>query len=75
MKISFFKNDKKTALDELVLFLVVAVCLTAGILLMIHRPSFWFVDSTYSALAGVLLTILGVMYTPCLIYRLFTNER
>ena len=75
MKISFFENDKMTAMDELVLFLIVAACLTVGILLIVHKPSFWIIDSGITSSLGVVITLLGVMYIPCLIYRLFTNDK
>ena len=74
MKISFFKNDKNTSLDELVLGLIVGVCLLVGILLIVYKPSFWFIDSSTTTIVGLIIAFLGLMYTPCLIYRLFTNE-
>lgn len=75
MKFSLIKNDKSTAMDELILFLIIAVCLTVGILLIVYKPTFWFIDSSSTTLFGVLITLLGVMYIPGLIYRLFTNDK
>lgn len=74
MKISFFKNDKKTFWDEVVLGFIVAVCLIVGILLIVYKPSYGFINSNTSTIAGLIIAFIGIMYTPCLIYRLFTNE-
>ena len=75
MKFSLFKNDKSTAMDELILLLIIVVCLTIGILLIVYKPAFWIIDSSSTTLCGVLITLLGVMYIPGLIYRLFTNDK
>lgn len=75
MKFSFFKNDKSTALDELILFVFIAICLGAGIALVATGPSFWIINSAMTKTFGVLWILVGVMFIPGLIYRLFTNEK
>lgn len=74
MKFSLIRNDKSTALDELILFVFIAICLSSGIALVAVAPSFWIIDSAMTKTAGVLLIIVAVMFIPGLIYRLFTNE-
>ena len=75
MKFSFIHNDKKTAKDEMVLFWIIMGCLVVGVLLAVLRPAFWIISAKVSTLAGVFLTFLGLMYIPCLLYRLATNEK
>lgn len=74
MKFSFFKNDKTTALDELILFVFVAICLAGGIALVVIAPSFWIITSAQTKSFGVLWILVAAMFIPGLIYRLFTNE-
>lgn len=75
MKFSLFKNDKSTAKDELILFVFVAVCLVAGIYLVVKAPTFWLIEESMSKTFGVLWILVAVMFIPALIYRLFTNDK
>ncbi len=75
MKISLFKNDKSTAWDEFVLGIIVLICLIAGTLLIVFRPSFWIISANSLVMLGVFIDVLGVMYLFCLIYRLMTNDK
>lgn len=73
MKFSLFKNDKTTFKDELVLALIVSISLAVGILLVVTAPSVWIIKSSTTKVFGVLCIMVGVMFLPGLIYRLFTN--
>ena len=74
MKLSLFRNDKTTFKDELVLALIVSVSLTVGTLLVVTAPSVWIIQSSTTKVFGVLWIMVGVMFFPGLIYRLFTND-
>ena len=75
MKFSLFHNDRKTYKDELILGLLIFVWLACGGLLIVFRPSFFFIESSMTVCVGVLLVLLGIMFIPGLIYRLRTNEK
>lgn len=75
MKFSLFKNDKSTAKDEFILFVFVAVCLAAGIYLVVKAPTFWLIEESMSKTFGVLWILVAMMFIPALIYRLFTNNK
>ena len=74
MKFSLFKNDKSTYKDELILLLIVVLSLTFGIFLAVTAPSFWIIESSTTKVFGVLWIMVGIMFLPGLIYRLFTNN-
>lgn len=74
MKFSLFRNDKTTFKDELVLELIVSVSLAIGTLLVVTAPSVWIIQSSTTKVFGVLWIMVGVMFLPSLIYRLFTNR-
>lgn len=75
MKFSFFKNDKTTIKDELLLLGFILICLAAGITLLITRPSVWIIDQTLTFGFGIILVLTGVMFVPGLIYRFMTNDK
>lgn len=70
-----FENDKSTYVDEIYLILLVIVAIAAGVLLVIFKPSFWIVSSATTLTIGVFLLIIAAMYIPCIIYRLFHNDK
>lgn len=74
MKLSVFKNDKSTLSDELILTLIVIVLVIAGLFLYLYS-SFFGVVSAYVKNFSLVLIILAIMYIPCIIYRLFSNEK
>lgn len=74
MKFSLFRNNKTTFKDELVLELIVSVSLAIGTLLVVTAPSVWIIQSSTTKVFGVLWIMVGVMFLPSLIYRLFTNR-
>ena len=74
MKFSFIKNDESTYWDEVILIIITLIVLAGGILLIVFKPSFGFVDESISLCLGLLLTISAVMYFPGIIYRLFHNK-
>ena len=74
MKFGLFRNDKTTFKDELVLALIVSISLAAGILLVVIAPSVWIIRSSTTRVFGVLWIMVGIMFLPGLIYRLFTND-
>lgn len=75
MKFSITKNDKSTFWDEVILGLISIGCLAVGIILIIYRPSLWIIDSNSMVVMGTMIAIFGFMFLPCLIYRLFTNDK
>ncbi|CDA24373.1 unknown [Roseburia sp. CAG:197] len=75
MKFSLFHNDKSTVKDELLLFLFIAFWLVCGILLVVYKPSFFIIDEAESTVFGVLCILIAAMFTPGLVYRLFTNDK
>lgn len=74
MKFGLFRNDKTTFKDELVLALIVSISLAVGILLVVTAPSVWVIRSSTTRVFGVLWIMVGIMFLPSLIYRLFTND-
>lgn len=74
MKFNLFKNDKTTFKDELILSLIVIVSLSVGIFLVIAAPSVWIIRSVTVKVFGVIWIMVGIMFLPALIYRLFTNS-
>ena len=75
MKYSLFKNDKSTASDELILFVLIILSLAIGVGLVLWGPSFWIIDSTFTKSFGVLWIVLALMFIPWLVYRLLTNDK
>lgn len=75
MMFSLFKNDRSTIKDELLLLGFIVIFLAAGTALFITRPSFWIVGKTFSMGLGIILIFTAVMFIPCLIYRLLTNDK
>ena len=71
MKFGLFRNDKTTFKDELV---IVSISLAVGILLVVTAPSVWIIRSSTTRVFGVLWIMVGIMFLPGLIYRLFTND-
>lgn len=74
MKFSLFENDKSTYWDEVILGVMVVSSLIIGITLIVIRPAFWIISATATTIAGVFITLFGVMFLPILIYRLFHND-
>lgn len=74
MKFSFVKNDTTTYWDEIWLSLITLIALVIGVLLVVFRPCFWIISESTSICFGVISLLLVVMYTPCIIYRLFENK-
>jgi len=75
MKVNLIENDKSTYWDEVILGLIVIITMAAGIALIVFKPEFWIISKNSSVMFGVLIAMLGFMYLPCLIYRLFTNDK
>lgn len=75
MKFSLVKNDKTTIMDEVILAVIIVVCMAIGIFLMVMKPTVWIVDSNIMVVIGAMAVIFGVMFIPCLIYRLMTNDK
>ncbi len=75
MKFSFFKNDKSTYWDEIILVIITLAVLIGGILLVVYKPVFWIVSENISMCMGLLLILTAVMYFPGIIYRLFHNDK
>lgn len=74
MRFCLFRNDKSTFRDELLLIIIVAASIGLGFLLTIAAPSIWIIKPSTMKVLGVLFIIIGVMFFPGLIYRLFTND-
>ncbi len=75
MKFSLVENDKSTVWDEVILACMILVSMAVGIFLIVVRPEFWVITSAHTCLAGVLLTLFGVMFIPSLFYRLTHNDK
>lgn len=74
MKFSLIKNDKSTYWDEVVLALIILAFVGSGIALIVVQPAFGFIEGNDTILFGVLLILIGAMFFPGLIYRLFHND-
>lgn len=61
-------TNKNKSIKQLIIF--IAVCITAGVLLLVFKPSFSIVKSSDSAVAGVLLIALAIMSIPSIGYML-----
>lgn len=75
MKKFLIKNDKTTYKDELILILIVAAVTIIGVLLIVFKPSFWIITDSISYFTGVFALFIAVMFIPCIIYRLFQNDK
>ena len=74
MKNFLFENDKSTMKDELFLLFFILVWATAGVLLVVFSPSIWIIPDSMTKTAGILCILVAIIFTPGLIYRLFTND-
>lgn len=73
-----FHNDKGTIRDELFLLLFIVICLGLGILLCVvapNTPNNWIISNVTVKVFGVICIIIGAMFVPGLIYRLFENDK
>lgn len=75
MKFSMFNNDKSTYWDEVILGIIVLITIGVGVALIILKPVVWFIDGNNMTLVGVMLILIGAMFFPGFIYRLFHNDK
>lgn len=75
MKVSLFKNDKTTYKDEVIISIIVALSVLAGLALVLIKPSIGFLTERYTVVFGALLLLFAVMLVPCIFYRLSTNDK
>lgn len=75
MKFSMFKNDKSTYWDEVILGIIILVTIGLGLALIIIQPAFWFITGNDMTIIGIMLVLIGVMFLPGFVYRLFHNDR
>ena len=75
MKFSIIENDKSTFWDEVILGAISFGCIAIGVLLIMFKPSVWIISSNLFVVMGAMAALLGVMFLPCLIYRLMTNDK
>lgn len=75
MKFSLIENDKSTYWDEVFLALFILFFAGIGIALVSIKPAFWFIDEADSTVFGVLMILIGAMFFPGFIYRLFHNDK
>lgn len=75
MKFSLIENDKSTYWDEVFLALFILFFAGIGIALVSIKPTFWFIDEADSTVFGVLMILIGAMFFPGFIYRLFHNDK
>lgn len=61
-------TNKNKNIKQLIIF--IAVCIVAGVLLLIFNPSFSIVKASDSAVAGVLFIALAIMFIPSIGYML-----
>lgn len=74
MKNFLFHNDKSTVKDELFLLLFILVCIEAGVLMYIFAPTNWIISENSVKVFGILWILVGVMFMPGFIYRVWTND-
>ena len=74
MKNFLFHNDKSTVKDELFLLLFILVCIGAGVLMYIFAPTNWIISENSVKVFGILWILVGVMFMPGFIYRVWTND-
>lgn len=75
MQLNPIKNDKSTAKDELIFSIITLIVIALGVAMIIYRPTLGILDSTITLSFGIILVLLGIMYIPCIIYRLSTNDK
>lgn len=74
MKNFLFHNNKNTIKDEIFLLLFILVCIGAGVLMYIYAPTNWSIAESSVKVFGVLWILIGVMFVPGFIYRVWTND-
>ena len=74
MKTFLFHNDKSTFRDELFLLLFIVICIGAGVLFYIFAPDDWIISNSTIKAFGIIWILVGVMFIPGFIYRLFSND-
>lgn len=74
MKNFLFHNDKSTVKDELFLLMFIVICIGAGVLFYIFAPEGWIISNSTIKVFGIVLILVGVMFIPGFIYRLFSND-
>lgn len=72
---NILKNDKSTVKDEMILFLIIVGCFLAGGLLIVYKPAFGLITSVHTVVLGVMLVLIGAMFIPGFLYRLFENTK
>lgn len=69
-----FHNDKSTVKDELSLLVFILVCVGVGLICYVFAPNGWIISGSTIKVFGIVWILLGVMFIPGLVYRLFTNN-
>ena len=72
---NIFKNDKTTVKDEIYLGLFILSFIVLGAIICYFKPSFFIISESTSLVFGILLIVIGVIFVPSLVYRLFTNDK
>lgn len=75
MKFSLLKNDKNTALDELLMVCIIITSFVVGLVIFCYAPGFWIIQETTVKVFGIVWMFFAAMLVPALIYRLLTNNR
>lgn len=69
-----FHNNESSIKDEMLLLMFILVCIGAGFLFYIFAPNNWAVSSNTIKAFGIVWILAGVMFIPCSVYRLFSND-
>lgn len=75
MSVSFFRNDKGTIKDEIILSIILAIVLAIGIALIAYGDSLWVFGRPTVVTSGVMCIVFVVMMLPSVIYRFIEDTK
>lgn len=73
MGVSFFKNDKNTVKDEIILSIILAITLALGIGCIAYGDEIWILSKKTVIMIGVMLITFTVMLAPSVAYRFISD--
>ena len=73
MKLNIFSNDKATMKDEIFISVFTLICTIVGIILVVIKPSFMFINQSITVGFGILMLAIAIMFIPCIIWRFMHN--
>ena len=75
MSVSFFRNDKGTIKDEIILSIILAIVLVIGIALIAYGEALWVFERPVVVTSGVMCIIFVVMMLPSVVYRFIEDSK